>query len=400
MIRREAYSEVQARLEEFSSVALIGPRQAGKTTLARMVASQRESARYLDLESPADRRRLDDPEAWFRQNGDHLVVLDEIQRMPELFTVLRGEIDRRRQLAGRGGRFLILGSASMDLLRQSSESLAGRISFVELGPLNLTEVLEELPDALETQTDRLWARGGFPDSFLARSDRSSLQWRRDFIVTYLERDLPQFGFQVSSEQMHLFWRMLAVDQGELFNAERFSRSLGVSGHTVARYLSILEKLLLVRRLEPWSVNRGKRLVKSPRIYIRDCGLLHALLELGDTDAVRGHPVAGKSWEGLVIEQLIGAAGAAVRPHFYRTGAGAEADLVLEFAPDKVWAIEIKLSSAPTLERGFHNAADDLKAERRILVHRGQEAFPMRGAVEAMPLREAIAAVRREVEHGY
>jgi uncharacterized protein len=394
MIDREILPLLKWRLEHFDSIALMGPRQVGKTTLARQVAEQAGTdAKYLDLERPADRRLLDDAEAYFKAYARNFIVLDEIQRAPEIFQILRGQIDDRRRLGGAGGKFLILGSASMDLLRQSSESLAGRISYLEMTPFNAREVESAHPDSL----DRLWLQGGFPPSYVRNDAEQSLQWRRDFIQTYLERDLPQFGFNIDSEQIDHFLRMLANDQGELFNAERYARSLGVSGHTINRYLDMLEKLLLVRVLRPWSANGGKRLVKSPRPFIRDSGLLHALLDLRQPDDVRRHPVVGKSWEGFVIENLISATEGRARPYFYRSSGGAEADLVLEFAPGRCWAIEIKLSSAPTIDRGFHNAADDVNAVRRLVVYKGNMAFPMRGGIEAMPLINAMneisAAVR-------
>jgi hypothetical protein len=390
MLTRNAFDVVKNRLSNFDSVAVLGPRQTGKTTLARQIADETGGgASYLDLESAVDRRKLDDPEAYFAANREKLIVLDEIQRAPEIFQVLRGEIDARRRQNGKVGKFLLLGSASMDLLRQSSESLAGRISFVELTPLQPDEIANVGPESI----DNLWLRGGFPQSFLRESDAASLQWRLDFIRTYVERDIPKFGLQVDAERLELFWRMLANDQGELFNAQRYARSLGVSGHTVARYLEILEKLLLVRNLKPWFANSNKRLVKAPRPFVRDSGILHALLAIETTDALRGNSVVGKSWEGFVIEALIDAAGDRARPYFYRTAAGAEADLILEMTAQRCWAFEIKLSSAPKVDRGFHTAADDLAVERRILVHRGNETFPMRGGIEAMTLMAALAAVR-------
>lgn len=398
MIRRDAYELIQKRLEQFDSVALVGPRQVGKTSIAReIVENLGNAARYLDLESPADRRQLDDPEAYFASHADKLIVLDEVQRAPELFSVLRGQIDARRRMGGKAGKFLILGSASLELLRQSSESLAGRISFVELAILSLSEVanaaIRDNQTNIREITDALWLKGGFPESYLRVDEAASLQWRQDFIQTYLERDIPQFGFQVPAERMGLFWRMIANDQGDLFNAQRFAQSMGVSSPTIARYLDMLEKLLLVRKLQPWSQNTGKRLIKSPRPYTRDSGILHALLGIGTIDALRSHSISGKSWEGFVVETLVGAAQGRARAYFYRTSAGAEADLVLEFAPGRCWAIEIKLSSAPTVDRGFHNAADDVKAERRILVHRGENSFPMRGGIEAMPLLAAMSAIK-------
>ena len=385
---------------EFDSVALLGPRQVGKTTLARELAGQSQGAKYLDLENPMDRRLLDDPVAYLSGHARQLLVLDEIHRMPDIFQVLRGQIDERRRIGKGAGKFLILGSASMELMRQSSESLAGRISYVELTPLTAAEVCrseEGMTENHTAETDRLWLQGGFPASFLRDDNSESLQWRTDFIRTYLERDLPQFGLQVATEKMDLFWRMLANDQGELYNAQRYARSLGVSGHTVTRYLDILHKLLMLRVLQPWYANTGKRLVKSPRPYIRDSGILHALLNLRTMDGLRAHPVAGKSWEGFVIENLIAAAGSRVKPYFYRTGAGAEADLVLEFSPGRCWAIEVKISSAPKVDRGFYNAADDIGVERRILVHKGGERFPMKGGVEAMPLLEIMGEIRKAVD---
>ncbi len=400
MIKREIFDTVLRRLTQFDSVALVGPRQVGKTTLAREVAAEvGTKARYLDLESPSDRQLLDDPDAYFSSYLEHLIILDEVQRIPEIFQVLRGQIDQRRRMKGNAGKFLILGSASMDLLRQSSESLAGRISYVEMTPLTFREITRDNSNNdtnNQNLIDDLWLKGGFPESYMREDKEASFQWRLDFIQTYLERDIPQFGLQVATEQLARFWRMLANDQGELFNAQRFARSLGVSGHTIARYLDILEKLLLVRTLQPWSVNTGKRLVKSPRPFVRDSGILHALLNLQTMDALRSHAVSGKSWEGFVIENLISACSGKARPYFYRTGAGAEADLVLEFAPGRCWAIEVKLSSAPTVDRGFHNAADDIAAERRILVHKGKERFPMRGGIEAMPLKDAMTEVSEAV----
>lgn len=391
MIQRKYLSIVEQRLGQFSSVALLGPRQVGKTTLALAIAAKRDtSAIYLDLERAPDRRRLDDPDAFWAAHPDKLIILDEIQRAPEIFMSLRGAIDERRRMGELGGKFLLLGSASIDLLRQSSESLAGRITYVDLPPLQPDEIAANGDD-----TDTLWLRGGFPESYLAGSDAQSLQWRMDFIRSYLERDVRQFGLQVGAEPLELFWRMIANDQGELFNGQRYARSLGVSGPTIARYVDIFQNLLLFRNLRPWFANEGKRLVKSHRTYVRDPGLLHAMLGLGTMTDLRGHGIVGKSWEGFVIEALIAAAGPLARCWFYRTAAGAEADLVLEFGANRIWAFEIKLSSAPTVERGFHHACDDVAAKRRILVHRGDEAFPMRGNIEALPLLDAIAAVREE-----
>jgi uncharacterized protein len=297
MIDRKYLDIIEQRLAQFSSVALLGPRQVGKTTLAHTVAARRgNSALYLDLERAQDRRQLDDPDAFLASHIDKLIIMDGIQRVPEIFASLRGAIDERRRMGEKAGKFLLLGSASMDLLRQSSESLAGRITYVDLPPLQPDEVVASGGD-----TDTLWLRGGFPESYLAASDDQSLQWRLDFIRTYLERDVRQFGLQVGAEPLVLFWRMIANDQGELFNGQRYARSLGVSGPTVTRYLEIFANLLLFRILRPWHSNAGKRLVKSHRTYVRDAGLLHAMLGLGTMTDLRGHGIVGKSWEGFVIE---------------------------------------------------------------------------------------------------
>ena len=397
MLTRKAQENVLDHLTHFNSVALIGPRQVGKTTLAHQVVAAWNSgeAIYLDLENPAERRLLHDSVDFLSRHQDKLIVLDEIHRTPEIFAVLRGQIDERRRLGQHGGKFLILGSASMDLLRQSSESLAGRISHVELTPLMLQELLDIGGTSEQQQSEqlnRLWLNGGFPLSYLSSVTDVSMQWRFNFIRAYLERDLHQFGIQVETEKFERFWSMIAYDQGELFNAQRFARSLGVSGHTVSRYLNILKRLLLVRVLQPWHSNIGKRLTKAPRPFIRDTGILHTLLNLRTIDEVLSHSVVGKSWEGFVIENILNAAPYNTKPYFYRTIAGAEIDLVLEFAPGKCWAIEIKLSSAPTVSRGFYTAADDINAERRILVHKGKHCFSMRNGIEAMPLLDVLNEV--------
>ncbi|MDF0545166.1 ATP-binding protein [Sphingobium sp. H39-3-25] len=380
MIKRRIRTELAARLDETPAVALLGPRQVGKTTLAQEIAATRPSV-YLDLESEADRAKIADAEQYLTSHQDKLVVLDEVHRLPGLFQILRGLIDRGRRKGLRAGRFLLLGSASIDLMAQSGESLAGRISYLEMGPLDALEVPEQdLPG--------LWIRGGFPDSYLARSDRISLRWRRDFIRTYLERDIPMFGPRIAAETLRRFWTMLAHHQSGLLNASEFARSLGVDSKTVASYLDLLVDLLLVRRLEPWHSNAAKRLTKSPRIYVRDSGLVHALLNLGDQEAVLGHPVAGASWEGFAIESLIAAAPEGTVANFYRTLAGAEIDLVLTLPHGALWAIEIKRSLAPKVERGFHHAVEDLQPARRIVIYPGVERFPMGHAIEAVPLAQA------------
>lgn len=387
MIERTALIQLEASLDVFPVVALLGPRQVGKTTLAHAVAERigEDRVRYLDLESPADRARLADPVAYLEAQAGRLVILDEIHRTPNLFAVLRGIVDRRRRQGARTAQFLVLGSASLDLLRQSAESLAGRIVFVELTPVRVDEV------AGDRQTV-LWVRGGFPDSLLAKGDRASLAWRRAFIRTYLERDIPQLGPRVPAETLRRFWTMLANAQGQQLNAAQMAAGLGVSGQSVARYLDVLVDLLLVRRLPPWSGNVRKRLVRSPRTYVRDSGLVHALLDLTTYDDVLGHPVAGPSWEGMVLESLIGAAGGAPA-FFYRTSAGAEVDLVIEGQGGRRYAVEVKRSTAPALTKGFWNACDDLAVSEAIVAYSGTERFRVGSGVDALGLHDAVQWVR-------
>ena len=380
MIPRRLLPTLTSALAEAPAVALLGPRQVGKTTLALEVAASRPSV-YLDLESEADRAKLADPELYLAQHEDKLVVLDEVQRTPQLFRSLRGLIDAGRR-RGRGtGRFLVLGSASIDLLKQSGESLAGRIRYLELAPLDAGEVGR-------TRLDALWLRGGFPESLLAASDAASLRWRMDFIRTYLERDIPQLGPRIPAETLRRLWTMLAHQQGGLLNAAALARALAVDGKTVASYLDLLVDLLLVRRLAPWHGNVRKRLVKSPKVYVRDSGLVHALLGIGDREALLAHPVAGGSWEGLAIESLIAAAPQGAEPYFFRTAAGAEIDLLLKLPGRRQpWAVEIKRGLAPKLDRGFRAACNTVRPERRFVVYGGAERFPLAEDVEALPLIE-------------
>lgn len=388
MIQRRLHSLLTQRLSEYPAVALLGPRQVGKTTLALALADTRPSL-YLDLESAADRAKLADPELYLTDHEDKLVILDEVHRLPNLFQPLRGLIDRGRRRGKRVGRFLLLGSASMDLLQQSGETLAGRIAYVELAPLDVTEVARE-------QVDPLWVRGGFPDSFLAADDTVSLRWRQDFIRTYLERDIPQLGPRIPAETLRRFWTMLAHHQGGIVNAAQLARGLGVDGKTVARYLDLLVDLLLVRRLPPWYRNVGKRLVKSPKVFIRDSGVTHALLGLSGKDVLLGHPIVGPSWEGFVLENLLTMITPEAEASFYRTAAGAEVDLVLTFPGGRIWAIEIKRSVVPKVERGFHNACADLRPERRFVVYAGDEYFPLGEGSEAIGLIDLCTTLRKVV----
>jgi uncharacterized protein len=389
MIPRAALAELRSALDYFPVVALLGPRQVGKTTLALTLTESlgEEGVRYLDLESPADRAKLADPEAYLEAQRGRLVILDEIHRAPELFSVLRGVVDRRRREGLRAGQFLVLGSASLELLRQSSESLAGRITFVELTPVRVDEVAREAG-----AVDALWLRGGFPDSLLARSDAASLDWRRAFIRTYLERDIPEFGPRVPAETLRRFWTMLAHEQGHQLNAARVAAALGVSGKTVARYLDLLVDLLLVRRLPAWSGNVGKRLTKSPKVYIRDSGIVHALLGLREIEDVLGHPVAGASWEGMVLESLHAAAGD-LSLTYYRTAAGAEVDMVMEGHQGQRYGIEVKRSSAPVVTKGFWIGLADLDVSEAIVIYPGVEHIPLAENVVALGPRDAVAWVR-------
>jgi predicted AAA+ superfamily ATPase len=382
MIVRRQLAAVEAALGRQAAVALLGPRQVGKTTLALAVAESR-AAIYLDLESVEDRAKLADARFFFAAHEDELVILDEIQRVPDLFATLRGVIDRGRRAGRRTGRFLILGSASLELLKQSSESLAGRIAHVELGPFDVTEIGNRA-------TERLWLRGGFPDSFLARDDASSHALRLDFVRTYLERDIPLLGPRVPSETLRRLWTMLAHEQGAMLNAAKLGAGLGVSGQTVGRYTDLLVDRLLVRRLAPVVTNAGKRLVRSPRVYVRDSGIVHALLGLRTLDDVLGHPIAGPSWEGFVVETVISVAPPDTVAGFYRTSAGAEIDLVLDLPGGDRWAIEIKRGAAPMLGKGFHLAREDLRPARAVVVHSGNDRFPLAAGVEAMGLRDLAA----------
>ena len=385
-VPRRLQADIESALAEQSAVGLLGPRQVGKTTLAHRLAAYREAV-YLDLENPEDLALLSEPRALLATYADRLVILDEVQRLPGLFQTLRGLIDQYRR-AGRGvGCFLLLGSSSPDLLRQSAESLAGRIAYRELGTLDLSETGPE-------SMDRLWLRGGFPRAWLAGSDAASFLWRRDLVRTYLERDIPVFDSRLPAETLRRLWTMLAHSQGALLNTAQLASSLAIHVRTLNRYIDLLVDLLLVRRLPPWSGNVGKRLVRSPRLYVRDSGIVHALLGLRRLEDVLAHPVAGGSWEGFVLENLLAAAPAWAQPFFYRTQAGAEVDVVLEFDPGNRWAVEIKRSaSRPTPSKGFHTACADLEVQRRFVVYGGTRAFPQPNGVETLPLARLMEELR-------
>lgn len=388
MIPRSVRSKIEAALAHQAAVALIGPRQVGKTTLAHEIATTRPSI-YLDLEATADRDKLADPVLFLGKQTDKLVVLDEIHRVPALFEALRGIIDAGRRAGIRTGRFLILGSAAIDLLRQSGETLAGRIAYVDIAPLTAVEVEP-------TDLTRLWLRGGFPDSFLSATDGDSLDLRESFIRTYLERDVPMFGPRIPAETLRRLWTMLAHNQGTLLNAS----GLSISAPTVTSYIDLLVDLLLVRRLPPFHANVGKRLVKSPKTYVRDSGLTHALLNIETYEDLLGHPVSGPSWEGFVIENLIAAASGRTLASFYRTAAGAEIDLLLELGGQRgTWAVEIKSGLSAKPQRGFYQALEDVQPARAFVVHAGEDSYPISDDIEAIGLRELAGLLSRKTNEG-
>lgn len=385
LISRFLTAELTDALAHSSAVALLGPRQVGKTTLALEVGKSL-GAIYLDLESELDRAKLASPELYLASHADELVIIDEVHRAPGLFPVLRGLIDRNRRAGHRNGQYLLLGSASLDLLHQAGETLAGRITYLELSPLHVLE-------ATRQPGDLLWLRGGFPDSLLATSDARSLKWRQDFIRSYLERDIAQFGRRIAAETLRRFWTMLAHHQGGLLNLAQLARNLDVEGKTASAYLDLLVGLLLVRRLSPWLVNVGKRLVRSPKVYVRDTGLLHTLLNIVDRETLLAHPVVGQSWESFVIENLLVNAPAGSDTGFYRSSNGAEIDLLIALPGGELWAIEIKRSLSPKLERGFHSACADLKPARKFVVYPGTETYRMAEDIEVTSLATLAAKLR-------
>jgi predicted AAA+ superfamily ATPase len=388
MLRRFASQSIEKALSRQAAVALIGPRQVGKTTLAHDIADSRPSI-YLDLENIADRGKLENPDLFLEQHEDELVVLDEIHRVPELFGSLRGIIDRGRRKSKRTGRFLILGSAAIELLRQS-ETLAGRIAYVDLTPLHALEIGSE-----DNDLNRLWIRGGFPDSYLATDDGDSFDLRRDFIRTYLERDVPMFGPRIPAETLENLWIMLAHSQGQTLNSSKLAGSMGVSAPTVTSYVDLLKDLLLLRKLPPFHANVKKRLVKSPKVYVRDSGLLHALLGIRNHDDLLGHPVAGSSWEGFVIESLLAVVPNHTKASFYRTATGVEIDLVLEFGGNQgTWAIEIKRNMTAKLERGNHVALDDIQPQKAFVVYPGKDRYMKDDGIEAISLYEMAEELQR------
>ena len=385
MINRYLNKHLKESLKEFPAVAILGPRQCGKSTLAKMIIKELTEVVYIDIEKPSDRIKLSDPELFFELNRDKLICIDEIQRLPEIFQVLRSEIDVKR----RNGHFLILGSASKKLIKQSSESLAGRIIYHQLTPFLYSEIRKS------NSLQKYWLRGGFPSSLLAKSEKSSFVWRKSFIQTFVERDIPQLGFSYPAETIRRLWQMLAHHHGQLLNLSSLGNSLGVSHTTIRTYLDLLSETFMVRILKPYHKNTGKRLVKSPKVYIRDHGILHNLLELPTFDHILGHPVLGASWEGLVIENLIAISDTWTHS-FYRTSAGAELDLLLTFG-NKTIAVECKATKTPHLTRGFWNAIEDIQPEETWIVAPVNEEYPINKNIWVLPLERAIQKLTEKTE---
>lgn len=389
MIKRELEENLVSALGNMPVVALLGPRQVGKTTLALDIAEGRlgKKVSYLDLELDTDLSKLNDAENYLRRFENQLLIIDEVQRKPDLFRLLRGLVDIRKRAGEMAGQFLLLGSASRELLQQSSETLAGRIRYLELSPFSVLEIYKT--DPLGFNIEKRWFRGGFPNSYLAPNDNESWEWRNDFISSYVERDIPLMGPQIPATRMKRFWMMLAHYHGQQAALSEIGKGLDVSHTTVRSYLDILTDFYMVRQIQPWAGNTKKRLIKSPKIYIRDTGLLHKLLNISDFDSLLGHPVVGASWEGFVAENIIGSLSNKWQYSYYRTNTQTEIDLVLEGPGNQVWAIEIKKSAAPTLSKGFHTASEDIQATNKFVVYSGSERFSMGNDVEAIGLIEML-----------
>lgn len=370
MLTRFVTDKLNMAISTMPAVALLGARQVGKTTLSKSITKGNDAI-YLDLESPEDLLKLSDPERFLSSHNNKLIILDEIQRAPDLFMVLRGIIDKNRQEGRSSGQFLLLGSASMDLLRQSSESLAGRIRYIEMGGFNMLEI-----DSDQTARKNLWVRGGFPDCYLSANDDIAMDWLEDLIRTYLEREIPQMGFRIPATRLRRLWTMLAHLQGEPVNYSKLGGNLEIDGKTVSHYIDVLCDLLLIRRLEPWHANVKKRLVKSPRFYIRDSGIQHRLLSIGNHDSLLSNPVMGKSWEGFVIENIHSVLPRRAETYFYRTAAGAEVDLIIKMPSAELWAVEIKHGSAPKLAKHFKQTCEDVGATQKYVIYGGDDEFPV------------------------
>jgi len=383
MIYRILQSGIEKSLKIFPAVGIIGSRQVGKTTLAKKIKGKIKKSIYLDLEYPPDLYKLEEATLYLERRENDLVIIDEIQRKPELFPLLRALIDKDR----RGGRFLILGSSSPDLIKKSSESLAGRIIYHELSPLNFQEI-KKYDNAVES----VWLKGGYPNSFLM-NDEDSFNWRFSFISTYLERDIPQFGIKISPSQLRKFWTMLAHNHGQIWNASQIAGSLGVSYHTVNYYLNVLSDLFLVRVLPSYKSNLKKRIVKSPKVYLRDTGILHALLNIRNLEELSAHPVLGHSWEGFVIEQVSQLMPRIFESFYYRTSIGNEIDLVIVNANKPIAAIEVKYSLTPQISKGFLSSLSDLKLSSGIILYPGKEEYEIKEKIFAIPVEKFLSNIQ-------
>ncbi len=383
-INRIVTTNIEKYLKNFPAVAIIGPRQCGKSTLARFIVDKIQRSLYLDLENPDDLSKLEQPSLFFNQYRDRLICLDEIQQKPEIFSVLRSIIDK----SGRNSQFLILGSASPDLLKQSNETLAGRIIYQELTPF-LTSEIDHMQD--KKLYDNYWTRGGFPRSYLAVDDEISYRWRKSFIKTFLERDIPNLGIFYPPIAMDRLWQMLAHIQGQVINLSQLGNSLGISHTMVRNYLEVLQQTFMIRILKPYSGNLKKRIIKSPKIYIRDTGILHALQNIMNFDMLFGNPIAGASWETLVIENVLGNI-EDFNASFFRTSNGIEIDLILERGTEK-YAVECKLSSAPKLSAGFYHAIDELGINRTWIAAPVDEPYPVKENVIVAPFSYIIEELK-------
>jgi predicted AAA+ superfamily ATPase len=388
MITRQLKGKLLASLQQMPVVALLGPRQVGKTTLALAVADQiQKETTYLDLESDADWNKLSDAEAYLKRFDGKLLILDEVQRKPDIFRLLRGMVDDRKRRGERSAQFLLLGSASQELLQHSSETLAGRIRYLELTPFSIAELMDA-PGG-EYDLERRWLRGGFPDSYLAADDEASRLWREDFIATYLERDIPRLGIGIPAAQLRRFWKMLTHYHGNQANLSEIGRSMELSHTTTRRYLDLLSDLYMVRQVQPWSGNSKKRLVKTPKIYLRDTGILHNLLQVHSMESLLAYPAMGASWEGFVAEQILQHTDSRFDCSYYRSAAQAEIDIILKTPDGEVWAIEIKRSESAKPARGFYSACEEVGATHQWMVHGGKSQFPLPHGVEAIGLEAFI-----------